>query len=138
MRKQNYNTKARRYILEYMSSKGDTTVSAGDILEYLNLKGENISLTTVYRYLNRLTDEKKVIKFTETEGNKAVYQFKGEHNDCEEHLHIQCKTCGKLVHLDCDFLNKFEAHIMEDHGFSLEYSGSILYGVCRECSKREQ
>ena len=45
----------------------------------------------------------------------------------------QCKKCGKLTHLDCDFLSGFEKHIMEHHGFSLEYSGSILYGICKDC-----
>ncbi len=132
-RKTNYNTKARRYILEYLSSKSDITVSAKDILHYLNEKGENISLTTVYRYLSRLTDEKRVIKFSEDGSNKSVYQFSGGDNTCLEHLHIQCKKCGKLIHLECEFLNEIEEHIMEEHGFSLEYSGSILYGICDKC-----
>lgn len=136
MRRQNYNTKARRYILEYISEKRDRTVSAGDILDFLKSRGENISLTTVYRYLNRLSEEKKVIKFTETGGSKAVYQFAGEDNDCEAHLHIQCKSCGRLIHLECEFLNVFEQHIMEHHGYSLEYSGSILYGICEECRNK--
>lgn len=131
--KQNYNTKARRYIIEYLSDNRDKTVSAADILEFLKDKGENINLTTVYRYLNRLSDENKVIKFSETDSNKTVYQLAEKDNDCAGHLHIQCKKCGKLTHLDCDFIGGFEKHIMEHHGFSLEYSGSILYGICKDC-----
>lgn len=132
-RKTNYNTKARRYILEYLSSKRDITVSAMDILSFLNQKGENISLTTVYRYLNRLTDEKTVIKFSEDGSNKSVYQFSGGDNTCTEHLHIQCRKCGKLIHLECEFLSEIEEHIKEEHGFSIDYSGSILYGLCDNC-----
>ena len=131
-KKQNYNTKARRYILEYLSSLGEVTVSAADILSYLESKGESISLTTVYRYLNKLSDEKKVIKFTEDDGNKTVYKFI-ENNSCEGHLHMQCTKCGKLIHLDCDFMNELKNHIEEKHRFSLKCSGSILYGVCSEC-----
>lgn len=135
MRKQNYNTKARRYILEYMYSEREKTVSASDIIAFLKSKGEKISFTTVYRCLNRLIEEKTVIKFTDKDSNKAVYQLKGKNSDCEEHLHIKCKICGKLVHIDCEFLKEFEEHIMAHHGFSLEYSGSILYGICDECKR---
>lgn len=131
-KKQSYNTKARRYILEYLSSKGEITVSASDILSNLESRGENISLTTVYRYLNKLSDEKKVIKFTDDDGNKTVYQFI-ENENCEEHLHMQCIKCGKLIHLNCDFMNELKNHIEDEHGFSLKCSGSVLYGECSDC-----
>ncbi len=133
MKKQDYNTKARRYILEFLSSKADTTVSAKDILDYLNDKGENISLTTVYRYLNKLSEEKDVIKFSEGNSSKSVYQYAPRENACHNHLHIQCVKCGRLIHLDCDFIEELSNHIKEKHNFSLEYSGSILYGVCDNC-----
>ena len=73
LKKQSYNTKARRYILEYLSSASEKTVSAGDIMTYLENKGENINLTTVYRYLNKLSDEKKVIKFIEEVISKILW-----------------------------------------------------------------
>ena len=136
MTKQNYNTKAKKYILEYLSLKNDKAVNAGDILQFLKSKGENINITTVYRCLNRLSEQKKIIKFTETDSNRAVYQLSNIDNECENHLHIQCKNCGKILHLDCGFLNDFQHHIMEHHGFLLEYSGSILYGICNDCRKK--
>lgn len=80
-----YNTKARRYILEYFLENRDITVSAADILSYLEKKGEKISLTTVYRYLNKLSDEKKVISFSEGTGGKTVYQFVELNNSCDGH-----------------------------------------------------
>ena len=135
-KKQSYNTKARRYILEYLSSLGEITVSAADILSYLESRGENINLTTVYRYLNKLSDEKKVIKFTEGDGNKTVYQYVKKDN-CDGHLHMQCTKCGKLIHLDCGFMNELKNHIEEKHGFTLKCSGSILYGICSECEASE-
>ncbi|MBQ8532868.1 MAG: transcriptional repressor [Clostridia bacterium] len=128
-----YNTKARRYILEYFLENRDITVSAADILSYLEKKGEKISLTTVYRYLNKLSDEKKVISFSEGTGGKTVYQFVELNNSCDGHLHMQCVKCGKLIHLDCGFMNELKSHIEEKHGFSLNCSGSILYGVCNDC-----
>lgn len=132
MKVKSYNTKARRYILEFLEANSQTTVSANDIMEYLKTKGENINQATVYRYLGKLTDEKKVIKFSEEACNKAVYQFV-EQEDCDGHLHIKCVKCGKLIHLNCGFMEELKVHIEEKHDFSLKCAGSIIYGICKDC-----
>ncbi len=134
MKVKTYNTKARRYILEFLEQNSEVTVSAADILKYLETKGENINQATVYRYLGKLTDEKKVIKFSEGVSGKAVYQFVKQ-SDCDGHLHIKCVKCGKLIHLNCGFMDELKTHIEEKHEFSLKCTGSILYGICNECNK---
>lgn len=131
--KQNYNTKARKYILQYLETCMETTVGAADILEFLNKNGISVNLTTVYRYLNKLTAERKVIKITEAKTQRSVYQLIRHKKSCDDHLHIKCTKCGKLIHLECEFIDKIKEHIFEDHGFHLECSGSILYGVCDKC-----
>lgn len=136
MKVKSYNTKARRYILEFLEANSDTTVSAADIIAYLEKKGENINQATVYRYLGKLTDEKRVIKFSEDAAGKAVYQFVKQDN-CDGHLHIKCVKCGKLIHLNCGFMDELKTHIEEKHEFSLKCSGSILYGICKDCNKNK-
>lgn len=134
IQKQGYNTKSRKLILEYLESKSYTTVSVADIIEYLKRVGENVNPTTVYRYLNKLSAEKKVLKFSEDEGGKAVYQIIGHQHSCHGHIHIQCTKCGKLLHLDCDFMEDFKVHLKENHNFLLKCESSLLYGICSECS----
>lgn len=135
MASKGYNTKARRLILEFLESKRDTTVSVPDIMDFLKKMGENVNQTTVYRYLNKLDNEKKVLKFSEGEGQKAVYQIVSHDNSCDGHLHVQCTKCGRLLHIDCDFLDTLSGHLKEKHNFSVRYEGSIIYGVCRSCLK---
>jgi len=135
VKKKGYNTKSRRLILEFLESKSETTVSASDIAAYLKLSGENVNQTTVYRYLNKLTSEKKILKFSEDNGAKAVYRIVKHNDSCHGHIHLQCTKCGKLVHLDCDFMNELKAHIKEEHNFSLKCEKSLLYGICKECSE---
>lgn len=134
-RKQSYNTKSRKLILQFLESKSETTVSVGDIMEYLKCMGEGVNQTTVYRYLNKLVSDKKVLKFSEDEGGKAVYQIVGHKHCCDGHIHIQCIKCGKLLHLDCDFMEGFKEHLKEEHDFSLKCESSLLYGVCSKCSE---
>ena len=133
--KQFYNTKARKYILEYLTQNSDTTVTAADISSYLSKMGLSVNYTTVYRYLNRLVKEQKIIKFSSENGTGSVYQLIRQDNACDNHIHIQCVKCGRLIHLDCSFMKDLESHLSQEHGFKLKCSGSILYGLCDNCKK---
>lgn len=135
MEKQNYNTKAKRYILELLQKNPDISVTASEILEFLNSSGMKVNLTTVYRCLARLTDEHRVLKFKREDGNGALYRLAEKQQECDEHLHIQCVNCGKLSHLDCEFMDELKEHISKEHGIEIKCAGSVLYGVCNDCKK---
>lgn len=134
---QNYNTKARKIILEYLEKNSETTVSALDIINYLSNIELNVNPTTVYRYLNKLHSEKKVIKLSGEDGQKAVFQLVHHKKTCDEHIHTQCINCGKLIHLECGFMEELKKHLSEGHGFQLKCKGSILYGLCKDCSDKK-
>ena len=131
--RQNYNTKARKYILDFLKSRQDSTVSAADITEHLQRMGAGVNQATVYRYLNRLSRENRLLKFTDSKTQKSVYRFVGVDSGCDEHIHIKCVSCGRLMHLECDFMQDNKSHLAEEHGFLLRCYGSILYGLCEDC-----
>lgn len=133
--RQNYNTKARQYIVEYLEQQKENTVSANNIIEYLNRRGNSVNRATVYRYLNKLSEEHRVIKFVKDETQEAVYQFVTREKGCDEHIHIKCVECGRLIHLNCGFMSEIKNHLFEKHNFSLQCESSILYGVCEDCRK---
>ena len=54
-----------------------------------------------------------------------------------EHLHLKCTRCGRLFHLDCDFMDELRQHLLEEHGFLLQCSGDLLHGLCQECAAKE-
>ena len=131
-----YNTKARKYILEFLQNNCNTTVAVVDIIDYLNKNGFSVNFTTIYRFLNKLVAERKVIKISNESGQRAVYQFVGHKNSCNEHIHIQCTECGKLEHIECDFMEHIKKHLYEGHGFTIKCDGSILYGICSTCKNK--
>jgi len=135
MEKQSYNTKSRKYILTFLEQNSDTAVSVGDITEFLGKNNISVNFTTVYRYLNKLVSEQKLNKFLDKSGQKAVYQLNRKEKACHNHIHIQCTECGRLMHLDCEFMDDLECHLEKNHGFNLKCEGSILYGICNECKK---
>ena len=128
-----YTTKTRQVILEYMKEQSEVTVSVADIEKYLKEMGIKVNTTTVYRYLDKLCAEHVVIKYPDLNSDKAVFQFAGEEKKCTDHLHLKCIRCGKVVHLDCDFMDELKEHLFQEHGFRLQCSGDMLHGICKDC-----
>jgi Fe2+ or Zn2+ uptake regulation protein len=61
-------------------------------------------------------------------GKKATFQYIEDGHHCEEHLHLQCIKCGRIFHLECEFMDEIAAHIQSEHGFFIECKRSIIYG----------
>ena len=68
-----YKTKSRNAIIEYMRGKEDTRFTARDILNAVNAAGCDLDRSTVYRNLERLCLEGKLVKYKETDINAACY-----------------------------------------------------------------
>ena len=133
--RKSYTTKNRLVILDYLKENCSTTISAADIKKHLEEKEISVNTTTVYRLLDKLCAENVIIKYSDINSDKAVYQYAGEKGHCREHLHSKCIKCGKVMHLDCGFMDELREHIMEEHHFQLQCSGDLLHGLCEECAK---
>ncbi len=128
-----YTTASRRKILDFLKENCDRTVSVNDILQYLKACDHEVNITTIYRYLDKLSGEGTVIKYAAEKGKQAVYQYVETGHHCEEHLHLQCVKCGAIIHLDCGFMKEIAEHVRNDHGFAIQCKNSIIYGCCKKC-----
>lgn len=43
---------------------------------------------------------------------------------------------GKVVHLDCNFMDELKEHLFRNHGFRLQCSGDMLHGICKDCENK--
>lgn len=134
-RSDGYNTRTRQLILDYLINNRQHAVSASNILEHLEAQGASPNPTTVYRYLDKLAGEQRIMKYVADKGERAVFQYVDEGRHCREHLHLKCVQCGRIYHLDCHFMDEVRAHLMAEHGFTLQCEGSVLYGLCRHCAQ---
>ncbi len=133
LRSKGYKTKNRQYIIETLSNNIHTTLSADDIFDKLIENNHSMNITTIYRNLEKLSTKNILLKFPSADGNKTFYQLKRHDFNHEEHLHLQCTNCGKVIHLDCDFMQSFVEHVKKDHSFDLTCGNSILFGLCENC-----
>ena len=92
-----YTTKNRSEILDYLKKNCSSTISAADIKKHLEEKEISVNTTTIYRFLDKLCAENIIIKYSDVNSDKAVYQYAGEQGNCREHLHLKCIKCGKCA-----------------------------------------
>lgn len=127
-----YSTRQRDAILAFLK-ENNAHVSASDIVLHLQEQGYKISTATVYRTLEKFERDGTVKKMLVGAGTSACYQYAGS-ECCDEHFHLKCIKCGKLIHLSCEFLNSMESHILEEHGFTVSSGRTVIYGICAECN----
>lgn len=128
-----YKTKQREKIEEiFASSGGHETVDS--LFEKLVNRGENIGRTTVYRTLEKLQNEGKARKYATAPGESVCYQYVSSKHHCNEHFHLKCEQCGRLIHIECDHINELSKHINDTHNFRVNNLKTVLYGVCEQCA----
>lgn len=134
-RHEGYKTKNRKQILEFLKMKKDCSVSVAEIKENMEKIGCHVNLSTIYRYMDKLVEEGSVMKYLSEKGEKAGFQYVEPEHNCHHHLHLQCVKCGKIIHLNCYFMEEIQVYIEEYHGFTIQCDNSILYGTCQNCKK---
>ena len=136
MKQTGYNTRQKTAIAEQIKALGDEHFTIDGLCDLMAKKGEVVGRTTVYRLLEKLTEDGAVKKFVMPQGESSCYQYVGGHNHCNEHFHLKCETCGSLIHMECDEMNELIEHIKDHHGFVLNPLKTVIYGVCEGCSSK--
>jgi Fur family ferric uptake transcriptional regulator len=130
-----YNTRQREAVLSYIASVKDSHVTAAEIVGHFKNTADAIGRTTVYRLLDKLTENGEIRRYTTDGVSGACYQFTNRREDCHSHLHLKCENCGELTHLECGALAGLEEHMLSEHAFKLNPMKTVLYGQCDNCAK---
>jgi Fur family ferric uptake transcriptional regulator len=136
--KSEYKTRSRNAIIEYLKKHADTRFTARDILNAINSGGEELDRSTVYRNLERLVNEGSLVKYKEADVNATCYQYSEQHGSCHDHMHAQCKGCGKIFHLDNSVLGNASKKIKSEYGIDIDYGKTVIIGVCDKCKKKKK
>ena len=123
-----YNTEKRNKILNFF--KRDLLPHSIEEIATAILK-DGKGKSTVYRLISKLVDEGVVQRITDPKSRRVTYQYIGR-GECHEHLHLKCKECGKLIHLDEDTSESLEKRIKKIAGFEID-DGALLFGRCESC-----
>lgn len=103
-------------------------LDADEIFVRLKKKGTSISRATVYHTLDLLFKFHLVNKIDL--GHKHTHYEKSYGVD--NHLHIICEQCGRVVEVHSDELNKILEKLCEKNGFTLGSYSLQVFAKCRE------
>ena len=133
-----YNTKQKEKLLDYLIKNKEKHTNVQEISACLNAEGTPVGVATIYRQLDKLVDKGIVRKYAFDGKTCACYQYIDSERGCHNHFHLKCLSCGRLIHLDCDHLAEISDHIAKEHGFQIDSSQTVFYGICSDCSKKKQ
>ncbi len=127
-----YNTKQRALLRQFLTENAHAHVTTKEILDYA--RSEGIGAATVYRYLDKLTREGLLFKFSGDSDGGACYQW---HDSTCRQYHFVCSDCGKCFHVSCTHLSSMHDHFSADHDFEVDLSKTVFCGRCGTCKKKE-
>ena len=101
---------------------------------YRSLKNENpnLSLGTVYRNLNQLSEAGMLLKIPIADGSD---RFDGR-TDC--HYHMICEKCSRVFDVELGCLDDIPQTVMKCTGHQITKVTLNLKGICRECLSAER
>ncbi len=102
--------------------------SAQELHQLMIRQGDRIGLTTIYRALENLLDE-KVVDVLRRDGGEAIYRLCGEGH----HHHLLCKSCGRTVEISDSPIEKWATEVAGEYGFRDVGHTAELFGICSEC-----
>ena len=126
-----YNTGKRERILDFLSDNSDLSYTLEEICDAITSDGKGKS--TIYRIVSELVAEGCVHRLSDGRTRHCTYQHVGDEH-CHHHLHLKCKGCGRLVHLDESVSRDFEKTLMNIGGFTID-EGAMLFGTCKDCTE---
>ena len=108
-------------------------LSVVDIERSLRERGVAAGKATVYRTLELLVRAGLVQEHDFGEGFKRYEPLVAEGH----HEHLICLTCGKVVEFSNDRIERMKQLIADQYGFRHHHHRLEIYGVCRDCQRRD-
>ena len=88
----------------------------------------SISRQAVYDTLGILVD-KNLLRRIQPAGSAARYEDRVDDN----HHHLICRGCGRMVDIDCAVGERPCLTAADDHGFEIDEAEVIYWGRCPDC-----
>lgn len=124
------NTKQKKMIYEVLANERCHPTIQELYLQVSKLD-PTIGQATVYRNINRLVEEEKVIRFVLANG-VIRYDATNFH-----HYHFLCNRCEKIYDFYDDDYLKLQSRMEEEYQVKVLSSMITFSGICHDCLKKE-
>jgi len=122
-------TSQRTLLLDLLHRSGGH-LDADELYRRARTKNTRISLSTVYRNL-QLFKRLGLIEERHFDEEHHHYEVKSG----EEHQHLLCIRCGKVVEIDYPASRRFKANLRKKYDFDITGVEIHMTGLCSDCRK---
>ena len=119
------NTIQKTAIINALMSLDHPT--ADEVYECVHNEFPSISKATVYRILNRISEEGEILHLQIPGGADRF-----DTTLCAHH-HLKCNKCGKICDVDVPELDGIEKRIKTENGFAIGGYRLVFSGLCSDC-----
>jgi Fur family transcriptional regulator, ferric uptake regulator len=124
-------TAARQAILEgIVGTEGH--FDADELHGLLRKRGETLSAATIYRALPLFVKSGIITETLRGQG-RSRYEHAWGH---DHHDHLECISCGRIIELKDDELEKVQERMCKRNGFSPVDHRLTIRGYCAACAKK--
>ena len=128
------NITAQRLAIAESFFKSEKHLTAEELYLVVKKFDPSIGQTTVYRTLKLLCDSGLAREIQL--GNTSINYEKNY--DTEHHDHLICESCGKIIEVTDQSIERLQNKLAEKHGFTLTTHVLNLYGLCKECHENRE
>ena len=108
-------------------------LSAQELHDRIVQDGEAVSLSTIYRALERLQTNGEVRSIMSTRGQL----WESAHHD-EQHDHLICTSCGTTIEFSDSQVSGFGKTVAKRKGFRYQESRFDIFGYCSKCKDKRR
>jgi Fur family ferric uptake transcriptional regulator len=133
LRDQHLPVTRQRDLIAQTVLTSDEHLSVETIQRRLKDQGERVGTATIYRTLDVLVRSGLVRAHDFGEGFKRYEPMPQQ----AHHEHLICLRCGKVVEFQNDRLERMIPIIADEHAFQHQRHRVEVYGLCRDCRRRD-
>lgn len=124
-------TPQRLAVLQVLSAAPHST--ADELYRLVGAQLGTVSRQAVYDTLATLTD-RGLLRRIEPAGSPARYEDRVGDN----HHHLVCRRCGRMVDVDCAVGETPCLTAVDDAGYEVDEAEVVYWGRCPDCAVNEQ
>ena len=128
--KQERNTQTKQAVAHVLQSFA-APIALGELHQFIKMSLPKTAFSTVYRILQKLEEEGKVIRIDWRERGSRY-----EWADLPHHHHIVCDDCGNVTDIDDSVIDFNESRVSKQTGFRIKHHSIELQGTCEPCQKK--
>lgn len=133
-----YHSEYKTWIQNYFQKHEDDLITAGQLYQAMQEAGMKVNQATVYRNLTRMVENGILAEHKSNNHEERYFRYVQKERDCAHHLHMYCRNCGKVIHLDGALMEEIAHKVMKEYGFELDCRQSSLVGLCADCRREVQ